>query len=76
MEVSDNGIGMSKAEVAQLYEPFYTSNRARNIGLGMFVVYNHVNNILGGHITCQSREGEGTQFTLLLPLNLKEMAES
>lgn len=65
----DNGNGMSRQELARLYEPFYTTKRGRGgTGLGMHIVYNNVTQTLGGTITCASKPGRGTRFQIRVPL--------
>jgi signal transduction histidine kinase len=63
--ISDNGSGMSEAQLARIYEPF-NSTKSRGLGLGMpyarKVVEEH-----GGTITVMSRLGEGTSVTIELP---------
>jgi signal transduction histidine kinase len=56
--------------VKKIYDPFFTTKRVPDgTGLGMHIVYNLVNQVLGGHITCTSAEGAGTVFTISIPLN-------
>lgn len=66
----DNGMGMSKEKLAQIYEPFFTTGRGKGmIGLGMSIVYNIVTAKLKGTIECESKLYEGTKFTLKFPVN-------
>lgn len=56
--------------VKKIFEPFFTTKRLpEGTGLGMHIVYNLVTQMLGGKITCTSTEGEGTVFTIIIPLN-------
>lgn len=65
---SDNGNGIPPENVAKIFEPFFTTARNKGgSGLGMHIVYNLVNQTLGGSIVCSSIEGEGTSFMLELP---------
>ena len=67
---SDNGKGMPPEVVKKIFEPFFTTKRLpEGTGLGMHIVYNLVTQMLGGKITCTSTEGEGTVFTIIIPLN-------
>lgn len=69
LEYRDNGNGMSREQVARIYEPFYTTRRGRGgTGLGMHIVYNNVTQTLGGTIQCVSKPGQGTRFTIAIPL--------
>lgn len=64
----DNGVGMNPQTAKRLFEPFYTTKRGKGCtGLGMHVVYNLVTQSLGGHIQCQSQQGQGTSFTMTIP---------
>jgi PAS domain S-box-containing protein len=66
---SDNGNGMSRMDQARIYEPFFTTKRGRGgTGLGMHIVYNNVTQNLGGSISCSSKPGRGTRFTISVPL--------
>jgi two-component system cell cycle sensor histidine kinase/response regulator CckA len=61
IDVSDTGIGMSEAAMAQLFEPFFTSRKKDGHGLGLpiarqLIIAN------GGTITVESEVGHGTTF--------------
>jgi signal transduction histidine kinase len=68
--VSDRGIGIPEAELPRLYQAFH---RAGNVGetpgtgLGLVIVKRCVD-LHGGSIVVKSRPGEGTAFTVSLPL--------
>ena len=67
--VSDDGVGMSSAQVERIFEPFYTTGRyGGQSGLGLTVIYNQVTYLLNGQIRCDSEPGKGTRFVLCLPL--------
>jgi signal transduction histidine kinase len=70
LRVSDNGIGMSADEVAQVAHPFYRSPRARNLpgtGLGLSIV-SRVAEASHGTLSVNSSLGEGSTFVVQLPL--------
>ena len=68
---TDDGKGMSEANVHRIFEPFFTTKRGEGgTGLGMSIVYNLVNTRLGGVINCSSVEGQGTAFTISLPKDI------
>ncbi|MFP5041494.1 ATP-binding protein [Parasediminibacterium sp. JCM 36343] len=70
--VSDNGIGISTADVEHLFERFFRGNNAANIqgtGLGLNIVARYLE-LLGGTINVSSKLNEGTSFTVLLPKNI------
>lgn len=65
----DNGCGMNKEQIKKIFDPFYTTSRGKgNIGLGMHIVYNMVDQIFKGTIECQSEIGIGTTFKLSVPI--------
>ena len=70
--VRDHGIGIPTRDLERIFERFYRVDRARSretggTGLGLAIV-RHVAQAHGGEVTVQSREGEGSTFTLSLPL--------
>ncbi|MEZ4738777.1 MAG: ATP-binding protein [Flavobacteriales bacterium] len=70
VEVTDNGIGISKEHLPRLFERFYRvgKSRSRNeggSGLGLAIV-KHIIDVHGGTITVKSVEGEGTTFSFTL----------
>ena len=70
MTCSDNGKGMDKDAVKQVFDPFYTTKREQGgTGLGLYVVYNLVTKALCGSIDCESMPGKGTVFRVRVPLN-------
>lgn len=67
--VRDNGAGIKESHVARVFDPFFTTRLGQGgSGLGLSIVYSLVNDVLGGRIEVSSREGEGSCFTLSLPL--------
>ncbi|MDQ5984495.1 MAG: Sensor histidine kinase RcsC [Syntrophus sp. SKADARSKE-3] len=68
LQVSDNGNGISEADIGKIFEPFYTKKvmGRSGTGLGLAVVWGTVKDHRG-YIDVQSREGQGTVFTLYFP---------
>ncbi len=66
IQLSDNGIGISEENQKKIFDPFFTT-RNDGTGLGLSVVSQIIQNHKG-HIELTSKEGEGTQITLWLPL--------
>ena len=72
LRIKDNGIGMSKEALASLYQPFTqadasTARQFGGTGLGLSICQRLVT-LMGGQITVQSTLGEGSEFTVELPL--------
>jgi signal transduction histidine kinase len=66
VEVTDDGPGMTQESTARLFQPFYTT-KATGTGLGLAVVRRFVE-AHGGHVAVRSCEGQGSTFSLMLPL--------
>lgn len=67
VEVRDDGVGMSPAQLAQAVEPFYTTKApGQGSGLGLSIVYGFVRQS-GGQIALESTAGQGTRVTLAFP---------
>jgi len=73
ISVIDNGSGMSEQTQQKLFEPFHSTKGLRGTGLGL-VVTRKVIEEHGGGVEVQSREGEGTTFTLRLPVRADAVA--
>ncbi len=68
LSVSDTGIGIAEANLARIFDPFYTTKPVgQGTGLGLSICYGIVNK-LGGEIKVTSAKGKGSTFTVLLPV--------
>lgn len=68
--IRDNGIGMDENTKKKVFEPFFTTKDVgEGTGLGMSIVYNTINKH-NGKIEFDSVLGEGTEFTITLPVKL------
>jgi len=66
--IRDNGRGMAKNIRDRIWEPFFTTKEVgKGVGLGLALTYNTVKRC-GGEIRLESQLGEGSQFTVLLPV--------
>lgn len=72
LTVTDPGVGISADDIKKIFEPFYTKKKMgrSGTGLGMSVVWGTVKDH-HGYIDVESREGEGTTFTLYFPATRK-----
>lgn len=78
--VADTGIGMSAEFMERMYESFsrQTDSRVNSVqgtGLGLAITKQMVD-LMGGTIDCQSREGEGTTFTVTLDVPIAEREDA
>jgi PAS domain S-box-containing protein len=74
VEISDTGRGIPEAEIARIFEPFF-STRTKGTGLGLWVTQDIVRHH-GGRIEVTSAEGQGTTFQLILPVDSPTLAEN
>jgi PAS domain S-box-containing protein len=69
IQVEDNGVGMSESVRKRTFEPFFTTKEiGQGTGLGLSVSYFIITNNHKGQMEVQSTPGQGTCFTLRLPL--------
>ena len=71
ISVTDHGIGVAPGEQAKLFVKFYRAENAKRVrtsgtGLGLYLA-KHIVEAHGGSISCASKEGEGSTFTINLP---------
>jgi signal transduction histidine kinase len=74
LEIADTGPGIAADEAKKIFEPFYTT-KEQGLGLGMpyakKVIEQH-----GGTVSLNSRPGEGTTISIVLPAAQKEVASA
>jgi two-component system, OmpR family, sensor histidine kinase SenX3 len=80
ISVEDHGIGIPRRDLERVFERFYRVDRARSretggTGLGLAIV-RHVASNHAGEVRVESREGEGSTFTLRLPVGAGPVAVS
>jgi len=68
IEVSDNGTGMDPKTRERIFNPFFTTKPSgTGTGLGLYICHNLIEG-LGGKIKVSSVPGEGTRFSVILPI--------
>ena len=78
VSVKDNGEGISEEDIPRLTERFYRVDKARSrkvggTGLGLCIV-KHILNRHHGELTIESKVGDGSKFTIFLPVAEEEKA--
>lgn len=72
---ADTGLGMSAETLKQIFEPFFTTKeQGAGTGLGLSNVKRIVTE-LGGQVSAQSTQGQGTTFRIWLPTTLEKLQE-
>jgi signal transduction histidine kinase/uncharacterized membrane-anchored protein YhcB (DUF1043 family) len=66
IEVRDQGMGIASEDMSRVFDPYFTTRRT-GTGLGLAISKNIVEG-LGGSIAVSSRQGEGTEVRIELPL--------
>ena len=76
LQVQDKGIGISQKELSRIFDRFYRSRgeavaEAKGSGLGLTLV-KHITEAHGGRVDVESRPGEGTTFSIILPIHREQ----
>ena len=67
--IRDTGIGIPKENLQKIFDPFFTTKEVgKGTGLGLNVAYNIIKKH-NGEIHVDSKQGDGTTFTIILPIN-------
>jgi len=67
IQVSDNGNGIPQKVMDKIFQPFFTTKPAgQGTGLGLSLSYDIIK-VHGGELRVETKEGEGTEFTIVLP---------
>lgn len=69
VEYADNGRGISKQDLENIFNPFFTTKMGSdNLGLGLFVVHEIVTLQFDGEVYCESRLDRGSRFIIKIPI--------
>jgi two-component system NtrC family sensor kinase len=70
IQISDTGCGIPQESLGKLFTPFFTTKPpGRGTGLGLSIVYGIIK-MHRGQIYVRSKAGQGTTFTVILPVQL------
>ncbi len=70
IRVKDNGIGIPARIIDKIFQPFFTTKpTGEGTGLGLSLSYDIITKTHGGELKVETREGEGTEFIIHLPIN-------
>jgi len=72
--ISDTGIGIPAAMLEKIFDPYFTTKQEGS-GLGLAITHSIISKH-GGHIWAQSTPGQGTTFTILLPVSASSEGRS
>jgi signal transduction histidine kinase len=76
VEIADTGSGIPPEQLSRIYDPFFTTKEiGKGTGLGLSITYGIVQEH-GGIITCDSQVGQGTRFSIRLPLAAAARAQA
>jgi len=74
LTVTDNGEGIPAENLSKIFDPFFTTKpEGKGVGLGLAVLYGIVE-AHGGEVDVKSKPGEGTTFTVKLPVTAPDSA--
>ena len=67
VNIIDNGVGITEENIKNIFEPFYSTKGEFGTGLGLSIT-NDIVQKLGGKIEVKSEPGEGSNFSVILPI--------
>jgi two-component system, NtrC family, sensor kinase len=69
IRIRDNGLGIDETTHSKLFNPFFTTKKiGKGTGLGLSISYQHVVELHGGKLECNSQLGSGTEFVIQIPI--------
>jgi signal transduction histidine kinase len=77
VSVCDTGIGIAEKDLPRLFDAFerldtHLRVKAGGTGLGLYLTKKLASDILHGGVSVQSRPGQGSTFTLKIPMDLRQ----
>jgi signal transduction histidine kinase len=74
VEIEDNGTGIPAQDLGRIFSPFY-STKQNGTGLGLSIAWKIIK-AHGGDIRAESKVGQGTKFTIVLPVKSGDKRET
>ena len=75
IRIADNGLGMPETVLQRIFDPFFTTKPVgKGTGLGLSISYQIVTDTHGGTLHCVSKAGQGTEFTIKIPIHQKAVS--
>jgi len=69
ISVKDNGNGIPQKAMDKIFQPFFTTKpTGEGTGLGLSMSYEIITKVHGGELKVETKEGEGAEFTIILPV--------
>ncbi|WP_264320420.1 PAS domain-containing sensor histidine kinase [Zarconia navalis] len=69
IRIKDNGMGMTESVKSKIFDPFFTTKSVgKGTGMGMSISYQIITEKHRGKLRCQSILGQGTEFTIEIPI--------
>jgi two-component system, NtrC family, sensor kinase len=75
LQVRDDGTGIPDELLPRMFEPFFTTKGSKGVGLGLAISRNIVDRH-NGKIEVQSKAGQGTTFTISIPVDAQRASTS
>lgn len=68
--VKDFGKGIQEELKYRIFDPFFTTDRiSGKIGIGLSVIHHIVSTLMAGHVECESVYGQGSEFSIIIPMH-------
>jgi signal transduction histidine kinase len=65
--ISDNGVGMTKRQLKNIFKPYYTSDKISGTGIGLYYARSIIK-LHSGNISVESTVGKGSSFIITIPI--------
>ncbi|MEA5616940.1 cache domain-containing protein [Cronbergia sp. UHCC 0137] len=77
IRIIDTGLGISEDIKERLFDPFFTTKTiGKGMGMGLAISYQIVTQTHGGSLECISSVGQGTEFVMMIPVDVKAVRDN